>query len=134
MALAISAAIGSADGMTPTERWPRSAPPVLRRCAMSCCSDAPVVENGVRPLQHPLAVGREADEALAALDDGHAQLLLELPDAARQRGLRHVAGLGRAREVLFAREGDEVLELADVHGEGFRLQAPGFRPGRLLAL
>jgi hypothetical protein len=70
----------------------------------------------VRPLQHPLAVRREADEALPALDDRHAELLLELPDAARQRGLRHVAGLGRAGEVLLAGEGDEVLELTDIHG------------------
>jgi hypothetical protein len=49
------------------------------------------------------------------LDDRHAQLLLELADAPGQRWLRHVAGLGRAREVLLAGQGGEILELADVH-------------------
>ena len=52
---------------------------------------------------------------LAALDDGNTQLLLQLADAARQRGLRDVAGLRRAGEVLFTRERCEILELADIH-------------------
>src|SRR5215475_8698295 len=59
----------------------------------------PVVEDGVRPFEHPLALWRKPVKTLAALDDRHAQLLFELAYAARQRRLRDVAGLGRAREV-----------------------------------
>jgi len=69
----------------------------------------------MRPFQHALALGRQPDVALAALDDGNAQLLLQLADAARQRGLGDVAGLRRAGEVLFTRERCEILKLADVH-------------------
>jgi hypothetical protein len=75
----------------------------------------PVVENEMRPLQHPLAFRGEADVALAALDDGDAQFLLQLADPSRERGLRDVAGLGGAGEVLLAGECREILKLADVH-------------------
>ena len=128
IALAISAAIGSADGMTPTDRCPRKAPccvPTLRDVLLQ---RRPVVEDGVRPLQHAFAVWREADEPLATLDDGHAELLLELPEAPRQRGLRHVTGLGRAREMLLAGEGDQILELTDIHAEASGFRLPDWRP------
>src|SRR5690606_12994440 len=76
----------------------------------------PVVEDGVRPGQHPLALRRQAVEALAARHDGHAQFLLELPDSPRQRGLGDAAFARGAREVLLPREGNQVLQLTDVHG------------------
>ena len=75
----------------------------------------PVVENGVRPLEDALAVRREAVKTLAALDDRDAELLLELADAARERGLRHVAGLRGAREVLLTRQRHQILQLPDIH-------------------
>ena len=40
----------------------------------------------MRPLQHPLALRRQPVEALAALDDRHAQFLFELADAADSVG------------------------------------------------
>ena len=115
MALAISAAMGSAEGMTPSERRPSNVPFGVAKLGDLLLQGAPVVENRVRPLEHALAFGRKPVEALAALDDRHAELLLELAEAPRKGRLRHIAGLGRAREVLLTRKRDEVLELADIH-------------------
>ena len=69
----------------------------------------------MRPLQDALAVGREPVKTLTALDDGDAEFLFELTDAAGERGLRHVTGLRGSREVLLTRERHEVLQLADIH-------------------
>src|SRR5690606_10948023 len=55
----------------------------------------PVVEDSVRPPEDALTLCRKAVEALAALDDRHAEFLLELADAPRKRRLRDVARLGR---------------------------------------
>ena len=41
----------------------------------------PVVENEMGPFEHALALRREPDIALAALDDGNAELLFKLADA-----------------------------------------------------
>jgi hypothetical protein len=68
------------------------------------------------PFQHALALRREPDIALAALDDGNAKLLLKLPDAPRKRGLRDIASLRRSREMLLAGQRREVLNLPYVHG------------------
>src|SRR5688572_33222368 len=75
----------------------------------------PVVQEGVRPLDHPLAVRREAVKPVTTFDDRHAKLLFELPDPAGQRRLRDVTCLRGAREVLFTRKGDKILQLADIH-------------------
>jgi hypothetical protein len=69
----------------------------------------------VRPFDDPLAFTGQPMEALAALDDRHTEFLFELTDAAGERRLRHMTGLRRAREVLLACEGDQVLQLTDVH-------------------
>jgi hypothetical protein len=42
----------------------------------------PVVEDGMGPFENPFALRRQAVIALAALDDRHAQFLLELAQAA----------------------------------------------------
>ena len=55
-------------------------------------------------------------EPVTALDNRHTKLLFELADAAEQRRLRDVTRLGGAREVLFARTRDKILELAGIHG------------------
>ena len=80
---------------------------LLHRC--------PVVEDDLRPLEHPLAFTGQPMEPLAALDDRHTEFLFELTDAAGERRLRHMTGLRGAREVFLARERDQVLQLADVH-------------------
>ena len=76
----------------------------------------PAVENEMGPFQHALALRREPDIALAALDDGNAKLLLKLADAPGKRGLRDVASLRRPGEMLLARQRREVLNLTDVIG------------------
>ena len=40
-------------------------------------------QDAVAPFEHPLAFRREALEALAAFDDGHAEIGLELLDRRR---------------------------------------------------
>jgi hypothetical protein len=115
MARVRSETIGEAEGMTPSTSLPTSSPFFELDRGEFLLEGLPVVEDEMRPFQHALAFGGQADVALAALHDGNAQLLLQLADAARERGLRDVAGLGRAGEMLFARKGSEILELTDIH-------------------
>ena len=61
---------------------------------------AGVADDAARPVEHALALRREALEARAAVDQQHAHLLFELLDAGRQRRLGHAAGLGGAAEML----------------------------------
>src|SRR5262245_27700409 len=75
----------------------------------------PVLQDGVRPGDHALALRRQAMKAVASFDDGDAKLLFELTDPTRERRLRDAALLCRAGEVLLPGEGDEVLQLADIH-------------------
>ena len=60
-------------------------------------------------------LGRKAQEPVTALDDRDPEVLLQLPDSARQGRLRHPAGLGRTSEVFLLRQGNRVLELPDIH-------------------
>ena len=62
------------------------------------------------------ALPRQADEAVAALDDRRAEILLELANRRRERGLRHVAGVRRAAEMLFARQRHKIFQLPQHHG------------------
>ena len=73
-------------------------------------------EHAMGMLERELALRREADEAMAALDDRRAELLFELADRRRQRRLGHMARRRRSAEMLFARERDEIFELAKDHG------------------
>ena len=66
-------------------------------------------------LQRELALRRQADEAMAALDDRRAEILLELADRRRERRLRDVTGFRRPAEMLFARQRDEIFELPQHH-------------------
>ena len=70
----------------------------------------------MRVLHGEQALRGQADEALAALDERRAELLLELLDRRRQRRLRDAASRGRAPKMLFAGERDEVGELSEHHG------------------
>jgi hypothetical protein len=80
----MSAAMASADGITPIESRPVSIPDVLRSVANLELERRPVIEDGVCPLNHPFAVSGKPEESLPAFDDRHTQLLLELADATRQ--------------------------------------------------
>ena len=111
----IRPAIGSADGITPIDRRPDERTGRVAQRFDLLLHRRPVVEDGVRPLEHALAFAGQPVEALAALDDRDAQFLFELTDTAGERRLRHVTGLRGAREVLLARERHQILQLADVH-------------------
>ena len=103
--------------MTPTERCPVSVPDEFRSVAISCWSDVQLSRIVLRPFEDALAVGRQAMKPLAALHDGDAKLLLELADASRQRRLADVARLSCPGEVLFPGQGDQVLQLSDIHAQ-----------------
>ena len=62
-------------------------------------------------IQREPALRRQADEAMAALDDRRAEILLELADRRRERRLRDVTGFRRPAKVLFTRQRDEIFEL-----------------------
>ena len=62
----------------------------------------------------PAELGQD-DAAAAALEQRLAELVLESLDLARERWLRDMEPLGRAGEVLFFRDGDEVLQLREAH-------------------
>lgn len=59
---------------------------------------------------------RQAHGALAALEDQHPQLVLELLHADREGRLADVATLGGTAEVLFLGEGDDVAQFGEGHG------------------
>ncbi len=54
--------------------------------------------------------GGERDRSGGAVDELHAELVLELLDLPAQRRLRHVQPLGGAAEVQFLRDGDETRQ------------------------
>ena len=66
--------------------------------------------------QHALAKFGELRVRPLAAEEVAAQLAFELADGAGERGLRHVALLGGAREVERARHGQEVANLVHLHG------------------
>ena len=103
--------------MTPTERRPVSVPDEFRSVAISCLKRRPVVEDCVGPLENAFAIGGQPVETLTTLHNRNAQLLLELADAPRQRRLADVARLSRPGEVLLPGQGDEILELSDIHAQ-----------------
>ena len=99
--------------MTPSRSRPRNALVDLLDAAAQVLG---LGEHALGVLERELALRRQADEAMAALDDRRAKLLLELADRRRQRRLGDVAGLRRAAEMLFARQRDEIFELPEHHG------------------
>jgi hypothetical protein len=58
---------------------------------------------------------------IAAVDQQHAHLFLELLHTGRKGRLRHPAGFRRAAEMLLARQGDDELQLVE-HGFVFDLR------------
>ena len=72
-----------------------------------------VGHDRTRPVEHPLSLGGEAQEARRALHQHDAQGLLELLDARGEGRLRDAAQFGGLAEILFARQRQEILELVD---------------------
>src|SRR5262249_6655379 len=72
-----------------------------------------VADDAARPIEHPLALGREAAKARAAVDQQHAHGVLELLDPRGERGLSHAAGLRRAAEMPLAGQRQKEFELID---------------------
>ena len=77
-----------------------------------------LLQHLLRLLDDALADRRHRDLALAALEEARAQLLLELLDRDRKRGLAHEAALRGAAEAALVRDGDDVAKLAQRHRLG----------------
>jgi hypothetical protein len=65
---------------------------------------AGIAHDPPRPIERPLALRRETLEAGAALDQHHAEDLLELLQPGRHRRLRHAAHFGGPAEMPFLRQ------------------------------
>jgi hypothetical protein len=77
---------------------------------------AGVADDAPGPVEHPLALRREALEPRSALHQEHAEGFLELLDAGGEGGLADAAGLGGVSEVALAGERDDEFELFDHAG------------------
>ena len=81
--------------------------------------DDPVVglDQHLREMRaHHLAQARQVRVVALAAEQRAAQLIFQPLDGTGQRRLRHVAGLGRAREVQRLADGQEVTDLVHFHG------------------
>jgi hypothetical protein len=83
-------------------------------------------QRAPRVLDDRLGARRDRDGAALALEDAHAEFRLQLEDLTAQRRLADVAGRRGAAEVTVVGDGDDILEIAQVHGVSLHN-----RPGRL---
>lgn len=67
-------------------------------------------------LEEQRSFGQQAHSAGSALEEAHAELVLQALDGAREGGLGHVQARRGAADVLLLRDGDEVMKLGDAHG------------------
>jgi hypothetical protein len=72
-----------------------------------------VADDTPSPVEHALALGREALEAGAAVHQQHAHLLFQLLHTGRQRRLGDAARLGGAAEMPLPRQRQNEIELVD---------------------
>ena len=105
--------IGSAVGIAPSRSRPERP---LSQLLDVAAHDLGFGEDAMGMLQRELALPRQADEAMAALDDRRAEILLELANRRRKRGLRHMACFRGAAEMLFARQRHQIFQLPQHHG------------------
>ena len=113
--------------------------PQLQRSGQRVFAPLGNLADGVGLLQHSLGLAQhlvtqrsDGDLVGIALENLQLQLFFQLLDGHRQRGLRHMAGLGRAAEVLFAGHGDDVFEFGQGHGGpqgGSSANAPAAKAG-----
>ena len=98
--------------MMPRRSGPSSG---LRPCAAIALTRVRFLQRAPR-LRHDLvADGRDQHLALAALEDLHAELVLEVLHRCRQARLAHETALRRAAEMAFGRDGNDVPELGEGH-------------------
>jgi hypothetical protein len=74
-----------------------------------------IVENLLGPDEHPFAFGGKAQKPVAANDEPDFQIILQLADRGRERRLGNVGRRRRPREMLLARERDEIAKMAKKH-------------------
>ena len=79
----------------------------------------------VRIAQHAYGLGddgfahrRQHHPTVAPFDQRHAEALFEFLELGRQRGLADKTRVGGASEVPMFGDGDQVLEVAQIHGRG----------------
>ena len=72
-----------------------------------------VADDAARPVERPLALGREALETRAALHQHDAEDFLELLEAGRHRRLGDAAGFGGTSEVTFLCQRQQQFKLVD---------------------
>src|SRR4051812_47629686 len=75
-----------------------------------------VGQDTLCPVDDPRALGGEALESPATLDDGDGELRFELLQGSRQRWLRYPAGNCGAAEMALASERAKINKLAQKHG------------------
>ena len=93
--------------------YPYLAGEAALQCVDLLMHSAGVTDDPPRPFEHPLAFRREAAEPRAAVDEQHAEAVLKLLDAGRQRRLAHAAGLGGAAEMPLPRQRDDEFQLVE---------------------
>ena len=69
-------------------------------------------------IEQPPGLG-QADRAAVAVDQRHAQILLEQLDLPAERRLGDVQDLRRAGEIALPRQSDEISELTQIHPAPF---------------
>src|SRR5262249_45715358 len=74
---------------------------------------AGVTDDAACPVEHAFALRGEALKTGAALHEQHAEGILELLDAGRQRRLAHAASLGGMTEMPLAGERDDEFKFID---------------------
>lgn len=72
-------------------------------------------QDGLAPLQKPLARLRQGDRAAPPVEQDRTKILFQLLDLAAEWRLRHVQPLGGTPEVQFLGDGNEILQLLEVH-------------------
>jgi hypothetical protein len=74
-------------------------------------------QRAPRPRHQQFTGGGQRDVARGAVDQRHADLVLEPPDLLGERRLGDVEPRGSPREVALVGERDEVAQLAQLHGD-----------------
>ena len=72
-------------------------------------------QNAMRVLDREPALRRQADEAVAAFDDGRTEIFFQKADRRGQCRLGDATDLGGAAEMLFARQRHKIFELTQHH-------------------
>ena len=90
----------------------------VMNAALSAAPDAAflAVHDGARPFVEKLALGRKPQFAVRADEERVSEFLFELHELTRERRLRDVELLRRARDALLFDRREEIPQNANVHG------------------